>query len=115
MEAMRHYRFWFCLLPANMTYLMQPLDVQTFAQVKRFLRERFNSLPPDGIRVRLVLQALRDIIAAIRKFFGDYDWGFAFDSLGLNGFQPPYSSEILRELEWTSFPIYPRSRPTAEL
>ena len=62
-----------------------------------------------------MLQALRDIVAAIRKYFVDYDWGYAFDSLGLNGAIPPTAREILSDLDWTSFPTFPRDRPTEEI
>ena len=34
---MKDCRFWFVSLPANLTYLLQPLDVKPFRMVKRFL------------------------------------------------------------------------------
>ena len=37
LAMMKKCRFWFVSLPANLTYLLQPLDVKTFRMVKRFL------------------------------------------------------------------------------
>ena len=115
MWAMKDYGFFFVLLPAGLTWLLQPLDVQTFVQVKRFLRARYCSLPLEGPPDRIVLQALRDVLAAIAKYFVRKDWGYAFDSLGLNGACPPTSKYIHTELDWPSFPAIPRGRPTAEI
>ena len=112
MNAMRDYHFYFVLLPAGLTWLLQPLDVQTFVCVKRFLRDKFGRLPPGGNPVRIVLQALRDVLGAIAKFFVQKDWSTAFDSLGLNGGCSPTSRHLHTELEWPTFPAIPRARPT---
>ena len=115
MQAMKDYGFFFVLLPAGLTWLMQPLDVQTFVQVKRFLRARYCALPLEGPPTRIVLQALRDVLAAIATYFVNKDWANAFDSLGLNGGRPPTSKHMHTELDWPTFPAIPRGRPTPEI
>ena len=110
LKKMKDCHFWFVLLPANLTYLLQPLDVKTFRMVKRFLRERFASyttLAEDG---QLIMKALRDILEAIQEYFTGRNWSSAFVSLGLSGVTPT-SNTLLRELEWDVVPEVPRSRP----
>lgn len=115
MQAMKKYRFWFVLLPAGLTWLMQPLDVQAFVQVKRFLKARFMSLESATDPVRIVVQALLDCVAAVEEFFTTRDWSQVFDVLGLNGTTPPTSKHFLKELDWNVIPDFPRTRPTAQL
>ena len=87
LKKMTDCHFWFVLLPANLTYLLQPLDVKTFRMVKRFLRERFASyatLAEDG---QLIMKALRDILEAIQEYFTGRNWSSA-SSVGPCGTGP---------------------------
>ena len=112
MAAMKDYGFYFVLLPAGLTWLMQPLDVETFVRVKRFLRARFGTVPETNAPTRIVLRALQDCVAAIMTYFVDKSWAHVFDSLGLNGAEPPTGKHLHRELGWLNFPPIPRERPT---
>ena len=115
MKKINKYRFYFVLLSAGLTWLLQPLDVQTFVCVKRFLRDRYAQVPEQEPEPRLILTSLRDLLAAIAKYFVHVDWSSVFDSIGLNGACQPYSKLILTELEWEAFPPIPRERPTEEV
>ena len=69
MQKINKYRFYFVLLSAGLTWLLQPLDVQTFVCVKRFLRDRYAQVPEHEPEPRLILTSLRDLLAAIAKLF----------------------------------------------
>ena len=112
---MGDYGFWFVLLPAQLTWLLQPLDVQTFAQMKSFLRNRFASVPENNVNERLILTCLRHVFAAVRKYFVGRSWARAFDSLGLNGAVAPTSKHFFLECEWSQLPTINRGRPTQDI
>ena len=106
------YGSWFILLPAQLTWLLQPLGVKVFGYIKAFLRQRFITVPAQNFNDSLVLTAIRDVFAAVEKWFVNRSWGKAFDTLGLNGGIPPSSKHILVECGWTVFPPIIRTRPT---
>ena len=114
LEKMRDYHFWFVLLPAALTWLLQPLDVKTFSKMKAFLKCRFISYTTNAQDGPLILKALRDILQGIRRFFTQQDWSSAFKCLGLSG-TPATSCTLLRELEWESVPTVSRERPDEAL
>ena len=64
---MGDYGFWFVLLPAQLTWLLQPLGVQTFAQMKSFLRHRFASVTENALNDSLILTCLRGCIRCSAK------------------------------------------------
>ena len=41
MAAIAGAGFWYCIIPANLTWLLQLLDVTTFVMLKRFLKNEF--------------------------------------------------------------------------
>ena len=92
---MGDYGFWFVLLPAQLTWMLQPLDVQTFAQIKAFLRSRFISFTQGAVNDSLILTCLRDVFAAVRKYLVGRSWARTFDTLGLNGGIPPFGQTFL--------------------
>ena len=109
------YGYWFVLLPAQLTWLLQPLDVKVFGYVKAFLRRPFITVAEHSFDDRLILTAIRDVFTAVRKFFVERSWAKAFDTLGLNGGIPPSRKHILLECGWTVFPSIVRTRPTTEI
>ena len=113
LQQMHAYHYWFVLLPASLTWLLQPLDVKTFALVKRFLRQRFLSYTSQAQDGPHILKALRDLIVAIERFFTNQDWSCAFIALGLSGI-PATSKTLLRELVWDAPPPVSRERPDEE-
>ena len=106
------YGFWFVLLPAQLTWLLQPLDVKVFGYLKSFLRQRFITLRSQNADGHLILTAVRDVYAAVEKLFVNRSWAKAFDVLGLNGGMPPSDPHVLIECGWTVFPTFVRTRPT---
>ena len=70
---MGDYHYWLVVLPAKLTWMLQPLDVQVLVLVKRFLRERFSQprLAENGGSIALL--ALRDCVAAITNYFSGKD------------------------------------------
>ena len=88
---MGDYHYWLVLLPAKLTWVLQPLNVQAVVLVKCFLRERV-ILPRTGENGgSIVLLVLRDCVAAITTYFSGRDWGYAAAALGLNGAYRPDS------------------------
>ena len=101
-----------CVAPCR---LLQPLDVKAFAQIKAFLRRRFISVTQHGLNDRLILTAIRDVFAAVQKYFVGRSWARALDTLGLNGSMAPSSKHILLECGWNQFPPIFRTCPTSEI
>ena len=113
LKAVRDYGYYFLLLSAGLTWLIQPLDVYAFVRLKRFMRERFMRVVDDAGE-RLIFKTLKDLVSAIQVIFTNANWAHAFESLGLCGNCLPTSKTILAELEWRVFPPARRTRPTEE-
>ena len=87
MAAIADAGFWYCVIPANLTWLLQPLDVTTFVLLKRFLKKEFtdNLGEPNG--EPLVLRMIQIVVRGVRRIFQGHAWRRAFAYVGAMGSQ----------------------------
>ena len=106
--------FWHAVIPARMTWLLQPLDTHAFVKFKRFLKTRFQDGGPYNAGGNLTLRMMRLVISAIRQVLEARRWDAAFANDGLAGDQDTVSSYIQHQLEYEQLPAYPPLRPSEE-
>ena len=114
MAELKAEGFWYLVIPARLTWLLQPLDTHTFAKFKRHLRIHHQDAASAPSEPNVTLRMLRLVIGAIRGVLQSWRWDRAFASNGLAGDQDMVSSFIKNQLEYQRLPPYPPARPTAE-
>lgn len=113
-QAMHVEGFLPLLIPAKMTWLLQPLDVAVFRAFKQALRvlfhDRFASSAEPRVEVEWFLELLYEVIASVIL---RNDWQEVFASVGMGFEQQHVSNHIKEQLHVESFaPAVPR-RPSA--
>ena len=105
---------WYLVIPARLTWLLQPLDTHAFAKYKLYLMTRFQDRAPQDQERNPTLRMVRMVIGAIRAVLKGYRWDTAFASNGLTGYQDRVSAFIRGELECERLPLYQPLCPTTE-
>ena len=106
---------WVLVIPARITWLLQPADTHCFAKYKAFLRKRYLEAAADSVDGRVSLDAiLNSMNAAIRCIFQKSKWRHAFEGNGFGDRQRRIRESILQHLEWTALPHIPSSLPTLQ-
>ncbi len=82
-RCLQKHRIWFTLIPARMTFLLQPLDTHVFALLKRKLRDRLYSIRIIQARSTLtILEFMREFDVVLQELFSTRSWAHAFDGDG---------------------------------
>jgi len=105
---------WYLVIPARLTWLLQPLDTHAFAKYKRYLNTRFQGNDERDQDQNTILRMLRLVIDTIRAVLQGYRWGPAFASSWLTGDQYRVSVLIRGELEYERLPLHLPVCPIAE-
>jgi hypothetical protein len=104
------------VVPAKLTWLLQPCDTHVFAHYKRYLRHAHQESQggaPDG-RVTTT-QWLRLIVRTIIHVLESTDWSKAFEEDGYLEWQTRTSKYILEHLDPTALLPADALEPSAEL
>ena len=112
MRAIGTAGFWYCIIPANLTWLLQPLDVVTFVLLKRFIKNEFTETLGEATEHAKVIRMIGIVVIAIRKIFQARSWVRAFAYVGAMGAQGDVTGTLKVELGWEAVPEIPRNRPT---
>ena len=92
---------WICVIPAKMTWALQPCDTHVFASYKRLLGEEYqrrSGLTAAGdITWELLLGSLWHVVNTLLR---GKDWSAAFDAVGLRGQQRRLSDRTRRKLQY---------------
>lgn len=106
-------KIWLIVVPAKMTWLLQPLDTHAFSRYKVYLRtayQRARIATADGeVSVAQFLQVVRE---TIRMVLQGTKWARAFDEDGFGANQALVSGRVLRELQMSTPPTAPAVVPT---
>lgn len=101
------------IIPAKMTWAMQPCDTHVFARLKDriacLLQEHMIEAADGKTTIVMLVAAVNQ---AIRDVVGDGNWRMAFWDLGLTGVQACISDRMLDKLELRYRPHVPNSLPT---
>ena len=115
MEELATASIWYLVIPARLTWLLQPLDTHAFAKYKRHLKMLFQDRDRRDQEDNSTLVMVRLVIHTIRAVLQGHQWGPAFASNGLTGDQDRVSMFIRRELEYERLPLYLPLCPTVEV
>ena len=113
-KVMRHMSaagFWYCVIPAKLTWLLQPLDVSTFVLFKRFLKQEFADSLGHPSAEPNVVRMMRIVVRGVRRILQGHAWRKAFAQVGALGSQDTVSASLKLELGWEAVPVMPRNRP----
>ena len=101
---------WLCVVPAELTAAIQPLDRLAFSAFKIRLRQQYQQ--DLGAREMLPEQYLRRVFALSQSFFNAKRWKPGFASLGFE----PHPVRLSRSLQGyeEALALVPASAPTRE-
>ena len=101
LRAASRANLWICVIPAKMTWALQPCDTHLFASYKRLLGEEYqrrSGLTAAGdITWELLLESLWHVVHTLLQ---GKDWSAAFDSVGMRGQQRALSERTRRKLQY---------------
>ena len=104
---------WPVLVPAKMTWLLQPLDTHAFQRYKACLREAYQRARIRGGHHDLSIEDfLQCVYIAVRKVLQGIHWSFAFDKDGYGSPQVELSTAVIAHLGAGARAGVPVSRPT---
>ena len=105
------------VIPAKMTWALQPCDTHVFAKMKHYLAcEVQAEMIKAADRKLSVLMVVVAVNRAVRQVVTMGNWRMAFWDLGLTGVQACISETCLQKLEMVSRPRVPNTLPSlAEL
>ena len=74
---------WFLLIPAKLTWLLQPLDVYGFSKVKHRLRQGYQLAILDGDQSKPAMLMIRIVLAELSRTLNLQPWRKYFRCIGL--------------------------------
>ena len=115
-QAFNRHGINYCIIPAKLTWILQPCDTHVFAAYKNFLVNECQRISVSRVGGRLSIHHLLDAVAAtINKFLNVSDWPKAFYDAGLVGNQRCVSRRVLEKIGQTDRPALPtHTIPTLE-
>ena len=115
LRACLRHQLWPLIIPAKLTWLLQPCDTHAFQSYKRFLKEAYQrhraSTPTGQLTVAAFLPEDKDTIK--RKLQG-LRWAKAVEVDGIGNGQQALSAYIQRQLALEGPPSVGSGRPTME-
>ena len=129
LELMRELGLWYVVIPARLTWLLQPCDTHMFIRFKRFLKVHFQMEFGEYDGRRSVVYMIQLVVRAIRHIIQGYDWSSSFENNGLTNQPERVSSFIKNQIETRDLPpleghdpptlgdlrlCWPRNRPMPE-
>ena len=111
----RKYSIWPIVVPAKLTWLLQPLDTHVFLAYKNHLRRAYQ-LARIGTSTGVVglAELLACIYVATQNVIESCEWGAAFDHNGFGHMQTRVSARVLSWIELDAPLCAPSHRPTED-
>ena len=109
-------RIWPVVVPARLTWLLQPCDTHAFLKFKVFLKKAYQSARVRAASRELsIAEFLACMYSAILQVLQGNVWGSAFDADGFGQRQQQLSSYVQRQLQITEPLSLPDSLPSEEM
>ena len=106
---------WFVLVPAGVTWLLQPLDTHAFQRYKAHLRRKYLEARVDAAGdVLSVGEFLPCVYSAVRMVLQGNRWSGAFDENGFGSQQALVSPRVLAKMEHVGRVDVSSDRPSDE-
>ena len=104
---------WVCIVPATMTYLLQPLDTDVFSCYKGYLRREYMAAVVRQNGSEQTVQAVVKCVNLIcRTVLQGRDWNVLFDKNGFGQGQRHVRHRLLADLQWTHPPSLTAALPS---
>ena len=113
LRAMAHSNFMYCLIPAKLTWVLQPLDSHIFASFKHCLKVKCQmgqTCKANGKLDSVLL--IKSVCDCIIEVLEGRPWVRAFEETGLVGSQAKVSQRVLAQLGMHSMPSVSNEMPT---
>ena len=115
LRACKAVHFWLIVVPARMTFLLQPLDTHVFAVYKARLQRAYQSARSRSHAANgdlCIEEFLQCIDHAIRSVLEERSWASAFDSDGFGEHQRMLGCRVRAALQLSVCPAIPSTRPS---
>ena len=97
-DELRLQSIWFLVIPARVTWLLQPLDTHAFATHKRFLKVNFQDAMLAGEGAPLILRMVRMAVRSIRFILQGDRWEPSVANNGVGPGQQRASTYIMEHI-----------------
>ena len=116
LRAAAKHKIWVIIVPAQMTFLLQPLDTDGFYKYKQFLRKRYTELMSSTTTIGDLTAAavILAVIDACKHILNAVEWGPIFCRNGFGDEQRSTRTSILQSLEWKVVPHINSTMPSLE-
>ena len=106
LAAAREHNIWVAMIPAGLTWLLQPLDTHIFKGFKTEIRQRFRlQCIEQAARVPERRHCYAIILDSIRSTLTMTTWSNAFSENGFDATLTNLSARILTDLRWVAPPV----------
>ena len=111
-QALESDRIHTIIIPAKLTWLLQPLDTHAFAKFKQQLRGVYQEWQVEHRRTDVKMPAfLEALFITIRRCFQGQAWAHAFEADGWSEDKTQVSKYILKQLKYDRVPELPHDFP----
>ena len=112
-QALHDTHIWPLVVPARLTWLLQPLDTHGFHKFKMYVRRlAANNYDPTA-DVKPIVSMVRYVIAATRKVLQATRWASVFAANGFGNSDGDVTSMIKTELRLPGMPLVQPALPSA--
>ena len=112
-RIMANLNFLYFLIPAKMTWVLQPCDTHVFATLKRNLADALQKEVVKEIAGKVTMMTLMKALGeTIETVLRGRSWSKAFQDIGLVGHQGTVSASVLAKLQFDVVPLVDNSLPT---
>ena len=114
LEEMTRAGIWYLVIPARLTWMLQPLDSHAFILSKNYLRRHFTDAAGDGDTRSFMRRMLDLVINAIRYVLQGHTWQNAFEKNGFAADADLISEFVRHQCGPEPLPPLPLACPSAD-
>ena len=114
LEEMTRAGIWYLVIPARLTWMLQPLDSHAFILFKNYLRRHFTDAAGDGDTRSFMRRMLDLVINAIRYVLQGHTWQNAFEKNGFAADVDLISEFVRHQCGPEPLPPLPLACPSAD-
>lgn len=99
LRLLQNSDIWYVIIPARMTWLLQPLDTHCFMHFKKYLKQHFQDEFGGYAERASIMYMIRLLVRAIRFVIQGRDWSVAWSQNGMNADHNGVSRFILQQMQ----------------